>query len=121
MTLMEVEARLQNKERAMKLRLGTVLSNAPVGLDAFIREIRHNDWRVMGVDDDVVRLDKDGAELVVPLAYVEAVYEAGEPEAQWVIRVPCYIARHKKTGRLHLTRELSHGVRRENFAARGLD
>jgi Schlafen, AlbA_2 len=121
MTLMEVEARLQNRERAMKLRLDVIPHDAPVGLDAFVREIGHNDWRVVGVDDDVVRLVKNGAELVVPLAYVEAVYQAGEPEAQWVIRVPCYIARHRQTHRLHLTRELSHGVRQENFSSRGLD
>lgn len=121
MTLMEVEARLQNKERAMRLRIGAIPSNASVGLDAFVREIGHNNWRVTGADDDVIRLVKNGAELVVPLSYVEAVYEAGEPEAQWIIRIPCYIAQHKVTRRLHLTRELSQGVRPERFESRGLD
>jgi len=99
MTLMEVEDRMQNKERAMKLRIGAIPSDAPVGLDAFVRQIGHNDWRVAGVDDDVIRLVKNGAELVVPLAYVDAVYQAGEPEAQWIIRLPCYIAQHRQTKR----------------------
>ena len=121
MTLMEVEARMQNKERAMKLRIEAIPATAPIGLDAFVREIGHNDWRVAGVDDDVVRLAKNDAELVAPLAYVDAVYKAGEPDAEWIIRLPCYISKHRRTRRLHLTRELSHGVLPEHFASRGLD
>jgi hypothetical protein len=121
MTLLEVEAQMENKERAMRLRLERIPPDAPVGLDAYVRVIGHNDWRVTGVDDDVVRLSKDDAEMVAPLAYVEAVYEAGEPEATWVIRLPCYIALHKHTKRLHLNRALPHGSDQSTFHARGLD
>jgi hypothetical protein len=121
MTLIEVEARMQNQERAMRLRLAGIPATSPVGLDAWIRQIGHNDWRVTGVSDDVVRLTKDGEELVAPLAYIEAVYQAGEPSAEWIVRLPCYIAKHSRTQRLHLTRMLPQGMHPGKFSTRGLD
>jgi Schlafen, AlbA_2 len=121
MTLSEVDARMQNNERAMRLRLGRIPAGAKVGLDASLRKaLGHNDCRVVGVTDDVVRLKKDGEELAAPLAYVEAVYQAGEPEAERIIRLSCCIAKHWQTNKLHLTRSVPSGTIAETFRARGL-
>lgn len=116
----ELEARMQGRERLMRFRLEQIPLTAQIGLDARVRDLGHNDWRIAGVTQDVVRLRKDANELVAPLAYVEAVYHAEEPNAEWIIRLPCFIAMSRRTQRMHLTKELPQGIRPEDFDARGL-
>jgi hypothetical protein len=60
----------------------------------------------------VVRLGKDTRALAVPLAYVEAVYRAHEPEAEWVLRLSGYIKPNDQTGGLFLAKEVSPDVAR---------
>jgi len=89
MTLMEVEARLQNKERAMKLRIQRIPPDEMVALDAKSQGVSWNDWRVEAVDDDAVTLSRSQFRIVVPLAYVEAVHRSGEPGVKWVLGLSC--------------------------------
>lgn len=115
----ELEARMQGHERLMRFRLEQIPSTASVAVDANIRgEITHYDWHMMSVTEDVVRLSKDGVQLVVPLAYVEAAYRAEEPDAEWIIRLPCFIAKHRQTGRLHLMTAVPHGADPDHFISR---
>lgn len=117
----ELEARMQGRERLMRFRLERIPAISTVALDARIRgEIDHYNWRVVAVTPDIVRLSKDGGELVVPLAYIEAVYKADEPQAEWVIRLDGFIAKHKQTRRLHLTAAAPHGSDPAHFITRGL-
>jgi hypothetical protein len=117
----ELEARMQGRERLMRFRLEQIPPTAQVGIDARIREIGHGDWRVVAVTEDIMRLTKgqDGNEVIVPLAYVEAVYHAEEPSAEWVIRLPCFIAQNRETKRLYLWKELPRGHNLGDYAPRG--
>jgi Putative DNA-binding domain len=91
MTLMEVEARMQNKERAMRLRIEKIPQDATIGLDARVQGTNHHDWRVVAVDDDAVTLSRGALNAVVPLAYVEAVQRANEQGAEWMIGLSCAV------------------------------
>ena len=71
MTLMEVEARLQNRERAMKLRFQQIPKEAKLRLDAFNQGVSEGGWSVRDVDDDAVTLSNGSSEAIIPLAYVE--------------------------------------------------
>jgi hypothetical protein len=70
------------------------------------------------VTEDVVRLAKDGNELVTPLTYVDAVYRAEDPGAEWVIRLSCFVSRNDRTGGLFLTKEIPPGYVDTMFKAR---
>jgi predicted HTH transcriptional regulator len=50
MTLMEVEARMENKERAMRLRIERIPADERVGLDAKSHGITWHGWRVEAVE-----------------------------------------------------------------------
>jgi hypothetical protein len=91
MTLMEVEARLQNKERAMQLRIQQIPEGAKLRLDALIQGMSDRGWIVRHVDDHAVTLSHDGRDAIIPLAYVEAVYQATDAEADiaWVLGASC--------------------------------
>jgi hypothetical protein len=91
MTLMEVEARLQNKERAMRLRIENIPREAHVALDARVQGTGHNEWRVAAVTDDTVTLSRGALQVAVPLVYVEAVHPTNEPGVNWVIGLSCVI------------------------------
>jgi len=91
MTLMEVEARLQNKERAMKLRLHQIPTEAKLRFDALLAGITDGGWRVKDVDDDAVTLTQGTLEAIIPLAYVEAVYQTKEAEHGWVVAASCTV------------------------------
>jgi schlafen family protein len=89
MTLLEVEARMQDHERRMRLRLERIPADAPVRMDALVHGTNIHGWRVRAVTDDAVTLWIDGVSTVVPLTYVLAVYSSGEPGAEWVIALSC--------------------------------
>jgi len=91
MTLMEVEARLQNKERAMRLQIESIPKGAPIVLDAHVQGIGHDEWRVEAIDDSVITLSRNALQVAVPLTYVEAVHPTAEPGAQWVLGLSCVI------------------------------
>ena len=91
MTLMEVEARLQNKERAMMLRIQQIPQGAKLRLDALIQGIGDRGWIVKYVDDHAVTLSHDGQDAIIPLAYVGAVYQATEADIGWVLGASCVL------------------------------
>jgi hypothetical protein len=91
MTLMEVEARLQNKERAMRLRIEGIPKEAHIALDARVQGTGHDEWRVTAVNDDAVTLSRGALQVAVPLVYVEAVHPTNEPGVHWVIGLSCAI------------------------------
>jgi hypothetical protein len=115
----ELEARMQGRERVMRFRLEKISFDATVGLDARIHQrLDHNGWRVGSVTEDVVRLSKDSLNLVVPLDYVEAAYRAEERDAEWVIRLSCFIMQSERTGHLHAVKEIPHGYVASYFNTR---
>lgn len=118
--LAEVEARMQGRERMTSLRIEQIGPDKSVGLDAQIRGADHNEWRVRAVDDNVVRLSKGVLEVVVPLIYVDAVYQAGELGAEWVLSLSCFLTLGRQTHRLHLTKGLPYGARAGEYRPRGL-
>lgn len=94
MTLMEVEARMGNRERTMKLRIQAIRPDRDrVTLDAHLTPggLDPRDWRVEKVDDHTVTLVKAALRVDVPLGYVEAVYPTTEQSAEWVIAMDCHI------------------------------
>jgi hypothetical protein len=91
MTLGEVEARLQNKERAMMLRIQQIPEGFKLRLDALIQGIGDRGWIVKHVDDHAVVLSLGGQDAIIPLAYVEAVYQATEPDIAWVLSASCAV------------------------------
>lgn len=94
MTLMEVEARMQNRERLARLRLEQIKPEDRVWLDAAQLIGRAPmEWSVRSVDDHAVMLSQAGVPAIVPLAYVEAVYRADErsPHAEWVVALDCKV------------------------------
>jgi hypothetical protein len=93
MTLMEVEARMQNNERLSRLRLEQIRNLDRVTLDAPTRGIHERGWTVTGVNDDVVSLAIGALHVDVPLAYVQAVYRTQEPDAAWVLALSARIER----------------------------
>jgi hypothetical protein len=119
----EIEARMQGTERLMRHRLEKIPPRASVGLDANIRDVGHNGWRILGVDDDVVRFEKFPFidELIVPLAYVGAVYPAREADADWVVQLSCFIAHNPITKRMHVTKNLPTSTYSSYFPSRGLE
>jgi hypothetical protein len=114
----ELEARMQGHERVMRFRLDQIPPDAQVGLDARLHQLSHNDWRVVGVTEDIVCLSKDGEQVTAPLAYVDAVYRPDEPDAEWVIRLSCYITPNQRMGGLFLAKEVPHGYVASSFNAR---
>lgn len=98
MTLMEVEARMENQERLAKLRLERIGRGEKVVLDARVTGIDHREWEVTGVDDDIVSLAKGALHVDVPLAYVQAVYRTPEPGIGWVLALSCHIQRIGTSG-----------------------
>jgi hypothetical protein len=93
MTLMEVEARMGNRERLMKLRLQEIRQVDLVTLDAHIPAggVDAREWRIEKVDDHAVTLVKGAYHVDVPLSYVEAVYRTNERGAAWVIAMDCHV------------------------------
>jgi hypothetical protein len=118
----EMEARMQSRERLQRLRLERIARNVPVGLDAMLRtpELVHNNWRVHAVDDDVVTLQHGSIRTAVPLAYVEAVYQAGEPEAEWVVSLSCYLTKPRQRQLIQVTKGLPWGTRPDMYRPRGV-
>lgn len=118
----EMEARMQARERLQRLRLERIAPNDTVGIDAMIRagELPDNNWRVDAVDDDVVTLRYGKIKTAVPLAYVDAVYRAGEPEAEWVVALSCYLTKHRRRPLIQVTKGQPAGTRADQYAARGL-
>jgi hypothetical protein len=93
MTLIEVEARMQNDERLARLRLEQIGEGDSVTLDGQTRGISERGWKVTGVDDHVVSLATGALHVDVPLAYVQAVYRTREPDAAWVVALSARIER----------------------------
>src|SRR5262249_43514234 len=92
MTLIEVEARMGDRERLMKLRIHQIPRYAQVSLDAHLPpEVHPREWSVEKVDDHTVTLAKGALRVDVPLSYVEAVYPTNEQGATWVIAMDCWI------------------------------
>lgn len=119
--LQEVVARMVGRERLHRLRIEQIGRNVPVGLDATIdRDLDHNNWRVVDVDDDVVRLRQGGAEVAVPLVDVEAVYNAGVPDAEWILRLSCFLSRHRQRGTIIVTKEMPFGRNEGHYRRRSL-
>ncbi len=94
MTLMEVEARMGNRERLMKLRIEQIRPDELVVLDAHITPgtVDAREWRVVSVDDHSVKLSRGALDVDVPIGYVEAVYRTNEQGAsRWVIAMDCHV------------------------------
>ena len=91
MTLIEIEARMQNHERLMKLRLEVVQSRHSIFLDAKIGGTDPQGWSLERLDDDTVTLRKGALHLPIPLAYIEAVYRSTEPGNDWVMALSCHV------------------------------
>jgi hypothetical protein len=98
MTLIEIEARMQNTERLAKLRLEKIARHELVLLDATISGTSDTGWTVESVDDDVVSLAIGALKVDVPLAYVQAVYRTPEPGAAWVIALSAHIQYARGSG-----------------------
>lgn len=98
MTLMEVEARMENRERLARLRLERIGRGEKVVLDAQVSGIDHREWEVTGVDDDVVSLAKGALHVDVPLAFVQAIYRTPEPGVGWVLALTGHIQRIGSSG-----------------------
>jgi hypothetical protein len=92
MPLIEVEARMNDRERLIKLRLEEIPSDSPIWLDADLRSVEPDDWYRRELDDHTVTLEHGGRRLVIPLAYIDAVYPSRERvSAHWVISLSCRI------------------------------
>ncbi len=93
MTLIEVEARMGNRERLMKLRIEQIKRDERVTLDAHIPAggVDAREWQVASVDDHSVTLTRGAMSMDVPLGYVEAVYRTNEHGAAWVIAMDCHV------------------------------
>lgn len=121
LTLAEVEARMQDRDRVHRLRLAEIKSEETVTLDTKIdANLSHNNWRVVRVQEDAVILKKDTIEVLVPLAYVEAVYRAGLPDMEWVIGLSCYVSKPKGRGVIIITKGLPHDRREDRYRSRTL-
>lgn len=123
LTLTEIEARMQDKERAHRLRLEQIGPDDQVVLDAVVDgNLGHDDWRVSSVTEDTVLLMKAGPNLnvVVPLAYVRAVYRTCDPIATWVIDLSCHVSMHRRQPRIVVTRELPFGRNVGHYRVRGM-
>lgn len=121
MRLTEVAARMQNRDRIHRLRLAEIGNEDPVGLDAKVdRELGHDEWRVVRVEEDIVVLRKDNNDVPVPLAYVEAVYRVGFTRAEWVIALSCYVSEHKKSAIVTVTKDMPFGRNDGHYRSRGL-
>lgn len=90
MPVAEVEARMGNHERAMRIRLEAVAASDPVILD-HKASLPTDSWHVNSVNDHSVTVSRDSIALDIPLAYVEAVYRTTEPGAVWTVAVDCVI------------------------------
>ena len=109
LTLAEVEARMQDRDRVHRLRLLEIGGDIPIGLDARIDDrVWHDGWKVQLVEQDIVTLVKDGIPVATPLAYVEAVYPAGLEDASWVIALSCYLSKGegRSAGQYVVTKEV---------------
>lgn len=121
LTLAEVEARMQDRDRVHRLRLRQIPPHALVGLDAQIdTQLAHDNWRVCRVEEDIVVIGKFPVEVAVPLAYVETVYEAGLPDAEWVIALSCYVSKHRHRPIFIVTKELPFGRNAGHYRTRGI-
>lgn len=123
LTLAEIEAHMQDRDRVHRLRLEQIGPDEPVGLDAMVdRELGHNDWRVVRVDEDVAILGKGALRVPVPLAYVETVYRARLQRAEWVIALSCYLSKHLRPEpeQVIVTKEMPFGRNEGHYRARGL-
>jgi hypothetical protein len=122
MTAAEVLARMQGRERMHRLALEQIPAGTPVGIDAMVRtgDLSHNDWLVVEVQDDVVMLENDGLKTAVPLAYVEAVYRANEPGAEWIIALSCFLTRHRQRPLIQVTKGQPRGTKAADYEPRGL-
>jgi len=78
-------------------------------------QLDHNNWRVLRVEDDVV------IEVPVPLAYVETVYRAGLPSAQWLIVLSCHVNKHRQRQLITVTKAMPPNRNAGHYRARGLD
>jgi hypothetical protein len=98
MTLIEVEARMDNYERSATLRMMRIDRNDAVILDAPTVGVDPRGWNVAAIDDDIVTFSKGELIAYVPLAYVRAVYRTMEPDATWVIGLSATISRVGASG-----------------------
>lgn len=122
LTLAEIEARMQDRDRVHRLRLQQIGPDTQVGLDAILdTQLDHNSWRVVRVEDDVVILKKATDEVPVPLAYVETVYRAGLQSAEWLIVLSCYVNKHRRQGFVTVTKAMPPGRNHGHYRSRGLD
>jgi len=122
LALAEVDARMQDRDRVHRLRLHQIPREAPVGLDAKVdSQLSHDNWRIGHVEEDVVILTKVPIEVPVPLAYVETVYKAGLPSAEWVIALSCYVNRHRHRAIVTVTKEMPFGRNAGHYRSRGLE
>lgn len=112
---------MQDRDRVHRLRLEQIGPDEPIGLDAMVdRDLEHNNWRVVRVDEDVAILKKGAIEVRVPLAYVETVYPAGLQSAEWVIVLSCYLSRHRRPEIVTVTKEMPFGRNEGHYRSRGL-
>lgn len=120
LTLTEIEARMQDRDRAHRLQLNQIKQSERVGLDAHVdNELGHYDWNVSAVGEDVVVLTKE-KQVVVPLAYVRAVYRPELPGAVWIVDLDCYLSKHKQDGRIVVTKSIPEGRNHGHYKQRGL-
>jgi hypothetical protein len=91
MTLVEVEARMQNRERLVKLRLEEVRPEQHILLDANVGGTDPAGWTLERLDDHTATLSKGALHLPIPFAYVEAVYRTTEPGNDWVMALSCHV------------------------------
>lgn len=93
MTLLEVEARMQNLERLARLRLEQIRLIDPVVVDAKLQGVDARDWRITEVNDHTFTLSKGALRASVPLGYVEGVYRTNELDGAWVVALDCHVLR----------------------------
>jgi hypothetical protein len=119
MTLLEVEARMNARERLTRLRIEQFGHNDQIALDAMMYNIDHYGWNLVCVDDDTLRLKKGALEAVIPLTYVDAVYPANSPHARWVLDLSCYITRVTQGGEfIHVSKNKPLHVQGEKYRTR---
>jgi hypothetical protein len=124
LTLAEIEARMQDRDRMHRLRLEAIGPDDAVGLDGPMdRDLGHNDWRVVRVDDDVVTLSQFGGvdAFVMPLVYIAAVYRADETDAKWVIALSAWVSKNYQNRKVVVTKEMPYGRNQGHYRTRGLN